>query len=194
MCPEADVPDLNVIVDWLKSAPGLTASEHHALFAKLLQPKPAAPLPAELPPDAADTVPALPAVDPARGRRGSRLFCQFGPFKINELMKRNADSLYVLSGLSIICARHQDMLDDRNECASDCNFGVANPLAQDDVVRRLKRWALKGYTVPTEGIAVPRTRHMKAMGPARHCSSMLTADERLAIPLGLFAEGELDGL
>ena len=132
-----------------------------------------------------------PAPDVAK-KRGNRLICQWGPFKINELAKVDrATGEVTRIGLSIICGRHSDTDGDANACSSDCNFGSAG-LAEADVMLRLKRWAVRGFGADDE--VCPRLHHMKILGPARKHTKPCSEDELAKIPAGLFSEGELAGL
>ena len=131
---------------------------------------------------------------PCRGGRGDRVFCEFGPLRSNELCSHNAASgLLERRGFSIICGLHHDFDGDPNSCSSDCSFGTAG-LAEDGVLRRLKRWALRGYKIRGEEEPTPRRCHMREYGPARRHTEPLTLEEWDNVPMPLFAACDLKGL
>ena len=115
-------------------------------------------------------------VTAVRAVKGARFHSRFGPFQINTLWSKG-----VQKGCSLICGRHVDA-DNADACSADCSFG-AGGLTQDEVILRLKRWALKGYLA--DGGLIPRYNHMRVLGPARKCSEPLTPEERDAVPLSL---------
>ena len=184
------ISDMDVISRWLREGAGVDGKAHMDSIMAVLTGKAPAKAEAEppLPPP-----PDAPPDDARRVKRGDRVYCKFGPFLINELARRDpASGDVVRSGFSLICGRHTDIVGDKNLCSSDFNFG-ASMLEEQEVLRRLKRWALKGFGVDSE--ACPRASHMKRLGPARKQATMLTAADWDSVPRGLgFTEEDLDGL
>ena len=194
-----DVPNTEVIKLWLHQGKGITARRHLGMFWDTIRAeKTDAPRPLAPQVDAAASPCPPPPPHPSqaeqvRGRRGARLIGTFGPFRINELASYDkASGLFRRTGLSIICGRHTDRDGDQNACSSDCTFGNT-ALDEADVLRRMKRWALKGYMIDEQQTG-PRSLHMRGFGPARRCVEPLTIEERAAIPVEVFKSGELVGL
>jgi len=200
LVPATDVPNMDVIKQWLHQGKGITARRHLGMFWEMVRAeetesqRPLAPRDDAVAPPCPPPPPPHPSqAEQVRGRRGSRLVGTFGPFQINELASYDkASGAFTRTGFSIICGRHTDRDGDPNACSSDCKFGVA-ALDEAEVLRRLKRWALKGYTIDEQQPG-SRSKHMRGEGPARRCVDPLTVEERVAIPAAVFTSGELVGL
>ena len=114
----------------------------------------------------------------------------FGPFRLHELCCRKEGGRRI--GISIICGRHCDIAGELNQCSSDLNFGTRDALSEAEALRRLKRWAIRGFIV--DGEPAPRAMHMKAHGPARRRAMPLTEAELACVPAGLFSDADLNDL
>ena len=140
--------------------------------------------PAPLTPPAAP-VPAPPAAPVGgRARAGDRLHEWFGPFKMVDNISHGE-----WVGISCECPFHGG-----GTCSADMTWGTRDALLPEEVVVRLKRWALRGYSISDDG---PHGchEHMKGKGNrARQQTRPLTAALLSRVPADVFAAGELDGL
>ena len=117
--------DIELLADWLLKGKGLPESRHVELLDEMLVSRHA--------PDVAVAAPCPPVPEPAlvdRGPQGSRLFCMFGPFKINELVVRavGQDSRWCVRGTWIGRARGTSaqaiVTSASRHCLNRISFGV----------------------------------------------------------------------